>query len=217
MKRFLLIVLLLITAVYPSAKLAHASDIPTQVRVVANQTYVYKQASVTSEIVATKCVYGTVLNVKRWDSLAERFYEVYLNTLGDEFNEEDTGYVLKAHVIDNAISSPKKLLDYNAVVKSENAVIYQKEQNAFKETSINLIKDTKVRILDGYDKNKQFTYISFLNEDSDIVSYYIKTSDLYVKGINYSIITAVSIMITCLIIISIFVGFSKKKKIKQKN
>ena len=77
-------------------------------------------------------------------------------------------------------------------------------------------KDTKVRILDGYNKKKEFTYISFYDSNDDIVSYYIKTSDLSVNGVNYSLIIGIISLISCISVILIVFGIKGKKKKKRK-
>ncbi len=190
---------------------AFASDVPTKVKTII-ETNLYSDANIKSDIIK-KLDVGIVLNVDK-EFLDDMFYKVSLYKIIEEASENDIAYVLKSHTLDSTINSPEKKLDYNAQIKNDNSVLYTYDTNSktYIETNITLNKDTKVRILDGYDKNKEFTCISYQNKDGDIVSYYIKTENLKVNGINYSVIVAISTLITCAIIISIVFGIKGRKK-----
>ena len=161
-----------------------ASERPNQVKVVL-QTYVYTNASITSPIFQVsgkdyKLDTNTVLNVDISFN-DDTFYKVNLLDIIPEKTAEDYGYMLIAHTMDANDMSPTKKLDTNAKIKNDNAIVYKKDaEGNYVQTEITLQKDTAVKILDGYDKKREFTYISFYDNDNNIISYYIKiTSGLY--------------------------------------
>jgi hypothetical protein len=80
MKKFVLIFLLAVMLIIPSStsNSVLASDEPTQVRVVANQTIVYKEPSITSPVLLANCEYGMVFDVISDDSIDYKlFYQIY--------------------------------------------------------------------------------------------------------------------------------------------
>ena len=191
----------------------------TEYVTIITQTYIYKDSNLKSEIYKKDNEYfalsvGTTLKLDNSTQDDHKlFYKVHLYEIIDNASETDVGYVLKAHALDSSIKSPQKKLDDNAKIKIDNAILYLYDQvnNNYIQQNITLQKDTKVRILDGYDTNKEYTYISYQKDDGEIMSYYIKTTDLSVSGINYSVIIAISLLITCCAIIGIIVGIKRKK------
>ena len=216
MKKFIVMLLFALTLIVPSTtKPVGASDEPTKIRVVANQTIIYKEPSITSDVIISNCVYGTVFDVVSDDTIDYKlFYKISIAGMVQDQTIE-FGYILKSHTLDCEIYSPKKVLDDNAVVKTDNAVVYQLVNNEFVATQKTLAKDTKLRVLDGYDSKKEYTFVSFLEND-DIVSYYLKTSDVDAHGINYSLIVAIMTLITCACALSIVFGVKAKKKKKKR-
>ena len=190
---------------------AFASKEPNLVKTTI-ETNLYAQPSLKSTIVK-KLDVGIVLTVDT-EFLDDMFYKVSSYQIIEGASENDYSYVLKSHTLDNKISSPEKELDYNAQVKNDNSFLYTYDTNTktYTKTNISLKKNTKVRILDGYDKNKEYTYISYQNESGEILSYYIETENLKVSGINYSVIVAISTLFTCVVIISIVFGIKGRKK-----
>ena len=147
----------------------------------------------------------------------DMFYRINLFNVVPEKTENDFGFVLIAHTMNSKDNSPIKKLDFNAKVKNDNSQIYTKNSlGEFSPDEFVLNKNTQVRILDGYDKKKEYTYISFYNENNDIVSNYIKTSDLSVSGVNYSLIIGILSLISCVSVILIVFGIKGKKKNKIK-
>ena len=196
-------------------KTVYASEEPQKIRVVANQTIVYKEPSITSDILIEKCVYGTIFDVVSDDAIDYKlFYKVSVVGLVED-QTITVGYVLKSHTLDSTISSPTKALDDNATIKTDNAVVYELVDQQYVATQKTLAKDTKIRVLDGYDSSKEYTHISFAENDT-IVLYYVKTADVQVYGVNYSLIVAIMTLITCACALSIVFGIKAKKKKKKK-
>lgn len=196
-------------------KTVYANEDPQKVKVVANQTIVYKEPSITSEILIEKCVYGTVFDVVSDDAIDYKlFYKVSVVGLIED-QTITVGYILKSHTLDSTISSPTKALDDNATIKNDNAVVYELVEQQYVATQKTLPKDTKIRVLDGYDSSKEYTFVSFTENDI-IVSYYVKTVDVQVYGVNYSLIVAIMTLITCACALSIVFGIKAKKKKKKK-
>ena len=196
-----------------ASSFAYATNIPSQIKTTLT-TNIYEQANIKSNIIK-QLETGVVLNVDT-AFLNDTFYKISIYNIVENSQETDFGYVMKAHCLDASINSPQKQLDYNAKIKNDNAYVFEYDQitNSYNKVNISLNKNTKIKILDGYDKNKTYTYISFYNEDDDIVSYYVKTTDISVDGINYSVIVAISTLITCAVIIYIVFRL-KYKKIKK--
>lgn len=197
-----------------ASSFAYATNIPSQIKTTLT-TNIYEQANIKSNIIK-QLETGVVLNVDT-AFLNDTFYKISIYNIVENSQETDFGYVMKAHCLDASINSPQKQLDYNAKIKNDNAYVFEYDQitNSYNKVNISLNKNTKIKILDGYDKNKTYTYISFYNEDDDIVSYYVKTTDISVDGINYSVIVAISTLITCAVIISIVFGLKGKKRKKS--
>ncbi len=197
-----------------ASSFAYATNIPSQIKTTLT-TNIYEQANIKSNIIK-QLETGVVLNVDT-EFLNDTFYKISIYNIVENSQETDFGYVMKAHCLDASINSPQKQLDYNAKIKNDNAYVFEYDQitNSYNKINISLNKNTKIKILDGYDKNKTYTYISFYNEDDDIVSYYVKTTDISVDGINYSVIVAISTLITCAVIISIVFGLKGKKRKKS--
>lgn len=189
---------------------------PEYVRVIL-ETSIYSEANIKSNILKSNLEVNTILKVDT-DFSDTMFYKISLYEIIDSATQSDFGYILKTHTLDSSIESPNKKLDYNAEVKNDGSMLYEYDyiSNTYVETQNYLNKGTKIKILDGYDKNKEYTYISYEN-NGDIISLYIKTSNLSVKGINYSVIVAISTLFTCVIILFIVFGIKGKTKKKQKN
>ncbi len=224
--KYICLILLLCLSLFPifgDIAFAGTNKIPTKVSVVL-PTYVYTENDIKSEIYKQngqdlQLSVNTVLivNTTFEDST---FYSVCLENVVEGKTSGDYGFVLIAHVIDADKKSPEKKLDSNAKIKNDNTIAYLKNgtTDEYSETGITLNKGTKVRILDGYDKKKEFTYISFYDNDNNIVSYYVKTKDLDVKGVNYSLIVGISSLTACVSVILILLGINgKKKKNKAKS
>ena len=196
-----------------------SSDIPEKV-VVSQSTYIYKDADIKGEILKDNT--GKYITLKQSTTLIidttffdSMFYKFCLENIVDGKTSDDYGFVLIAHTVDYDKQSPQKKLDSNASVKNNNSEIFTKdttENDKYIKTDITLKKGTKVKILDGYNKDKQYTYISFYDENNNIVSYYIQTKDLAVSGVNYSLIVGIMSLITCVSIILILFGIKGKKK-----
>ena len=205
---------LVFCALFPLSKTSNIyAEEPTTVRVVANQTDIYSAPNITSEILVLGIKQGTVLTVVS-DAVVD--YKLFYKVLLDGFETTASeGYVLKAHTLDNSITSPEKSLDDNAKIKNDNTKVFELVGEEYVETNIILSKGEKIRILDGYDSSKTYHYISFI-KDENIVSYYVKTENIEVSGINYTIIVAVMTLITCASVLSIVLGIKAKKKRKKK-
>lgn len=161
-------------------------------------------------------------NQERENSLIERvkLHQVYevVEELEDMYKikmETRQGYILKSMAINDNISSPAKVLNYNAEIIAD-CKCFDKYSERFTPNDYELNRGDKVCILDGYDTSKEYTLVSFYKNQT-LVNCYIKTEVLKVDGINARVITLVSVLIALstisVIMIGLFVG--KKKKIKM--
>ena len=221
---FLVFGLLLVGGLFmPKASVFAQSDIPKSVTVTL-QTPVYKEPKTTSQMFTKSdntVVYlleGTTLSV---DTTFENdmFYKVSIYQIIEDAKDGDFGYVLISQTLDSNIQSPAKKLDANAKIKNNNSQIFEYDPNTKTYTAVQgltLNQDTPVRVLDGYDQNKEYTYISFSNSKNEIVFYYIQTTNLSVSGVNYSVIVAIIILISCAGIVAAVFGVKAKKSKKKR-
>ena len=215
---------MLLFATLPTfGNVVYASSVPSEVRTLT-QTPLYSQNNIKSEIVKNSqnqdviLEENTILTVDT-TFLDTMFYKVKIYNIVDNAQENDFAFVLIAQTLNSVIISPEQKLNANAIISKDNSPIYNYDSNAkiYSQTEKNLNKDTPVRILDGYDSNKTYTYISYQNENGEIIYCYVLTSTLSVEGINYSVIVAISILIACVSLILIIFGLKGKKKHKNKN
>ena len=204
-----------------SGHVIFATSIPSQVRTLT-QTPLYSECNIMSEFVKdnqNQVVYleeNTVLNVDT-NFADTMFYKIYTLNIVQGAGQNDYAFVLISQTLDTTITSPTQKLDTNAKIKSETAPIFNYDSNTgvYTQTETNLVKDTKVRVLDGYDANKRYTYISYQINNGEIKYGYVLTSDISTEGINYSIIVAISTLVVSISILSIVFGLKGKKKKKR--
>lgn len=142
----------------------------------------------------------------------DKVYGIYL----DE-NQNTVGYVLKSMTIDNSISSPQKSLNYNAEILAD-ANTFEKLGDEYKMLETVLKKGDKVCILNGYNQNSQYTFVSFYSGDV-LLNCYVKTEVLKVPGVSSTLIVSLSVLVAgctiAIVLTKLVVG--KQKKIKSKN
>ena len=178
-----------------------------QVMVVQNSTNLYSSTDFNSVVLCT-IPHKTILDSHGTVNNEYTFYKVTYNNF--------TGFVYANHCMDMELASPTEFLDYNGKIKSESANVYYKVNESFsKFENITLIKDTEIRILDGYDIDKEYTLVSFIYENANF-TYYIKTTDITPYGVSRTLIVAISIIITCISLILLLFG-SSFKKLKKKS
>lgn len=232
MKKFLIkacLIFILCVSIIPCLIQGVYCARPNKVKVVLS-TYIYSEVYIDDELQKPTLtnpiiqVDGKDFKLKVNDELNvdtdfsdDMFYRVNLLNLVPGKTASDFGFVLISQTIDANNSSPVKKLDFNAKIKNDNSVIYTKNNaGEFVKTEGTLNKNTEVRILDGYNKKKEFTYISYYDNNNNIISNYIKTTDLSVSGVNYSLIIGILSLISCISAILIVFGIKGKKRKKSK-
>ena len=220
---FCLFCMIAVLALCPQIKLvSFADENDIESVTVLTPTAIYKEASLKSEIYIDNVAANTVLKLDNSSPQTdEMFYKVFVFGVVENTTQSDTGYVLKAHTLDSTITSPSRTLDENGKINNDATPVYEKilvqSTNEYvyqKVDNILLKKDTPISVLDGYEKSRPYTYIAFYGENGDIVRYYVETKNLSVPGINWSIIVAISTLVTCLTILSIIFGIKGRKKKK---
>lgn len=205
MKRIFCILFLFCLLFLPNNQDTIFANNEKQVMVVQNQTNLYSSTDLES-VVLCKINLKTILKVEDTIENNYTFYKVTYNNF--------TGFVYSNHCMDIANRSPNDYLDYNGKIISDNTKVYLSKNDTSLVSNFTLPKDTKIQILDGYDKNKDWTLISFIYEDISYI-YYVKTNDIHADGISKTVIIIISIVITCISLILILFGVSFKK-IKRK-
>lgn len=210
-----------------------ASEEVTQVSVVSNSCTLYTLGSgKTIETISSlselqekeNLEYGTKLNLV----LSQIIYFTNTNNqnLGfyavqKEGDSSFVGYVLASCVTNANVSSLQKTLDPNAKILNNNVSVYTSE-NAADENKLTingqavvLNQYQEIKILDGYNKKKELTKIMFEN-NGEILTAYVKTKDILVKGFNATIILVVFIFIVVASIIWSIYSTTRKKRKKEK-
>ena len=137
-------------------------------------------------------------------------------------NSETNGWILKNAVSDANSSSLEKTLDPNAKTLNENVKVFSTKQlENGSEIIISgqpvLLKQfQEVKIVGEYNKNNDSTKIMFEFENQ-ILTGYVKTSDLVVEGFNGTIILVVFIFILVISIVVSIITTTRKKRKKNKN
>lgn len=129
-------------------------------------------------------------------------------------NEQD-GYVFCSQVLPSNYKSPIKDLDGNATLKSA-AEVYVLENSVYNKTETILPKNQKIKILDGYNNNSQYTRIQYKDQEGQILTAYIKTETMKVSGISRSTIGAIIIVFTTVSLVLVVFGIKGKNKKKLK-
>jgi len=174
---------------------------PEQIKIITNKANVYVEADINSTILY-QANYGEIFSVV---SIEGDFYQINLN--------DNIGYVLMAYALDVNIKSPEVFLDTNATVTHESRVY---SLDAYAEIpDIVLPVETRVKVLDGYDINKQYCKISFSYND-EVLTYYIPTSNIVSDGISTRTIISITLITVCTFIFLILYSFFRGKKVTIK-
>ena len=139
-----------------------------------------------------------------------KFYPVLDN---DDFV---IGYVLCSSVVSDTEQELYVKLQPNAKLNSDSE-IYNLVDGEYQKLKINgqkitLSKDTNIKLLEKYDKNKTYSQISFYYEN-EIRTGYVLTKNIQVSGFNYYFLIAIFlIVIIASTVIPIVVKNWKKNK-----
>lgn len=143
-----------------------------------------------------------------------KFYKVL-----DE-NNNIKGYVLTSAVVNINENALKVKLQSNAKLKTKSEVFLFMD-NEYKNLKIeeeNLVLDenTEIRILDKYNNNNLYTEISF-DYNNQILTGYVLTQNIQVKGFNYYFLIAIFLLIIVgSTVIPIIIKNWKKKKLTDR-
>ena len=183
--------------------------------VITNSCNIYEEPSKESKILKQVYFGDTLIMLDEnfYVSGVLKFYKITYDGI--------SGYVI-ANAVVYDIHTLKKELDPNAKILKEDVNVYSAnndiEENKIKINGVEVLlkQYQEVKIIDGYDKKKEFTKIMF-EYDGQILTGYIETNKLLVEGFNKNIILAIFIFIlTASIIVSIILTTRKKrKKIKK--
>ncbi len=144
----------------------------------------------------------------------ENFYYVKITNENGIYIE--SGYILKTACIDNSLSSPQKQLSTNAkIIASANIYTFDGE-NYVQIPELKLDEGIRVKIISGWDKNKEYTQITYQIEDGPLITNYVKTSTLNPDGIDYSIVLAITFIVIGVSITLILIKIIKPRITKKK-
>lgn len=230
MKKFFAVLFLLILAIVPGLKISNVSAETTdekKVKVVSDFCYLYLELSNLNSCDEKnpRVEYGTELTLIKDENLGKEAGEKIIE--GDKvfyFVKYGTQkrYVLVENVVKaDSNNSLTKKLDPNAKILNSKTKVYK--SNSTKDIlkiggeNVELSQYQEIKIVDGYDKNKAFHKIMF-EQNGEILTGYVKTSDILVEGFNGTIILIVFIFVLVgSIVLSIVLATRKKrKKLKTK-
>lgn len=218
MKKTFLIIVILIFSFFPLYNLSGISaDEERNVKVVT-ECNLYEEAKLNysdDNGILLKLEFGETLKV-RGEIIEGEDNDFYFYPVEITKNEQTyEGYVISNFVADETNIALERTLDPNAKTLNQ-AQIYSapSENNKFvlAGKEVVLEKYEGIKILDGYDKSKEFHQIMF-EIDGTVYTGYIKTSDLLIEGFNATIILVVFIFVlVALIAFSIWKTTQKKRR-----
>ena len=150
------------------------------VKVITNYANVYEDHSTSSKVlfVATHKDKFSVASEVPLTFGNESFYQIF-------YGENSTGYVLANQVVLNPNTNISNLITPNAHFKKKvTSAEFYVYSNAKYELfcTMEVSPKTPIRIIDGYNKNKEFTLVQVLIED-EIANLYIQTDTIRPMGI----------------------------------
>ena len=178
------------------------------VKVIYTTAYVFSSPEVNKENIIAEYEYGKELLVLESNIQGVDYLYNKIKLFGIENFSE--GYMLVSQVIDVSTFAPKRELETNAKLSNETTV-YDFVGGEYVETEIKLKSGTQIRLVSGYDDSVKYSKIQYLNEENEIVTAYIKTSDIEVSHISRALIGIIIIAITSVSIILILFGIKKSK------
>lgn len=188
-----------------------------EVKVVSNSCSILSAPHTEATVVKT-VNYGEILTLVSDCEIIYgnlKFFHVQMDD-----NEKTQGYVLTNFVIQNENTSLKKMLDPNAKILKDNTQVFFEANEECKmtigEENVELTKHQEVKIIDDYDRKKEFCKIMF-DKDGTVLTGYVKTSDLSVEGFNRVLILVVFIFVLAIsLVVSVVVATKKKRKRQEK-
>ena len=208
MKKILLILSMLLCLMCQSIGMENVFAEGKTVKIIFTTSYVFSLPEAKEENIIKEYKYGTEFEVLEENVQGD--YSYYKIKITDIENVE-MAYILKSAVMDTSIFTPKKELDVNASV-SKDAIVYTIVGEEYVETNEVLISGTKIRLISGYDASVKYSKIQYTNQNGDIITAYIKTSDIKVSYISRTLIGIVIIVITSTSIVLILFGIKKSRK-----
>lgn len=192
-----------------------------QVKVISNSCSIFKEISTKSEKLIT-ISFGEILDLITSEKIIDgelSYYHVRKNG-----KTPIEGYVLTNCVVTSEFSHIEKKLDPNSKILNPNTKVYISAQEgednrvSVDGSLVELEQYEEVKIIDGYNKKKEFTKIMF-EQNGVIYTGFVKTSNLVVDGFNATIILIVFVfLLVASIVLSIVLTTRKKrKKNKQKD
>lgn len=216
MKRILLTFIIILFIFSPIYNLDGVfSEENKQVKVIT-ECNLYKEAKVNyteDDGILLTLQLGEILEIKEEPIKGKDSEFYFYNILIRKDNHNYEGYVITNFV--TSTMALKRNIDPNAKTLNQSQIYtLPKDDNKLSLAGENIVLERykEIKIIDGYDKSKEFHQIMF-EIDGEIYIGYIKTSDLLIEGFNASIVLVVFIFIlVALIALSIWKTTRKKRK-----
>ena len=177
---------------------------PMQGEVLFNRVDVYDAPNSSANVIGNY-THGDIVEVLGQDATGN-FYEIT--------HDGGTGWVLANYVwqIDDSLGKITNFPDFNASVKYDTFA-YNLDSGNYEITTIAISKDSRVKILSGYDNKKDYTEVQVVTE-GNLRVYYLLTEAIAPDGVNPMVIVAISLVATAIGIVFIVMGvrFTKKRR-----
>lgn len=215
MKKIIIVMLIIFVSLGLNINKAYAQVSEPGFKVIYTTAYIYADINISADFngdnenldILYELQYGDIVTLKNKNIILGddgfNYYNIIFNNI--------EGFVLCSQILSQNYSSPKKELDYNATLK-EDSVIYDLKDEEYILTEKNLNEGQKIKILDGYDKSKEYTRIQYQDENGQIITCYVKTIDIKTSLISRSFIGATIIIVTTISLVLVVFGIKGKRK-----
>lgn len=212
MKKIIYILLIICLCTF-SNKIVFAEG-QDYVKVLYSTVVVFSEPNIATASEVTEVIYGTKFLLKDKNQIdGDDGLKYYLVELSNVENYTE-GYILCSQVISIEYASPKRELSTNATLVND-ANVYTHVNSQYKDTGVVLNAGEKIKLLDGYIKELEYTRIQYKDLDGDIFTAYVKTENIKVSGISRTTIGAIIIIVSTISLTLVLFGIKgKRKKVK---
>lgn len=212
MKKIIYILLIICLCTF-SNKIVFAEG-QDYVKVLYSTVVVFSEPNIATASEVAEVIYGTKFLLKDKNQIdGDDGLKYYLVELSNVENYTE-GYILCSQVISIEYASPKRELSTNATLVND-ANVYTHVNSQYKDTGVVLNAGEKIKLLDGYIKELEYTRIQYKDLDGDIFTAYVKTENIKVSGISRTTIGAIIIIVSTISLTLVLFGIKgKRKKVK---
>ena len=213
MKKIIYFLLIICVCTFGNNKMVFAEG-QDYVKALYSTVVVFSEPNIATASEIAEVTYGTKFLLKDVNQIdGDDGLKYYLVELSNVENYTE-GYVLCSQVISIEYASPKRELSTNATLAND-ANVYTHVNSQYNDTGVILKAGERIKLLDGYIKELEYSRIQYKDLDGDIFTAYIKTENIKVSGISRTTIGAIIIIVSTVSLTLVLFGIKgKKKKVK---